>query len=76
MMRGILPAWTEPDPELYRRLGDMIDPGRKVLAALERIVPLSGRRIADGDRHRPLPDARLDGRRGPTASSPTRASPG
>jgi SAM-dependent methyltransferase len=47
MMRGILPAWTEPDPELYRRLGDMIDPGRKVLAALERIVPLSGKRIAD-----------------------------
>ena len=47
MMRGILPAWTEPDPDLYRRLGDLIDPGRKVLAALERIVPLSGKRIAD-----------------------------
>ena len=47
MMRGILPAWTEPDPELYRRIGEMVDPGRKVLAALERIMPLSGKRIAD-----------------------------
>jgi SAM-dependent methyltransferase len=65
MMRGILPAWTEPDPELYRRLGDMIDPGRKVLAALERIVPLSGRRIADvgtGIGHYPMLLARRTAR--------------
>jgi len=65
MMRGILPAWTEPDPELYRRLGDMIDPGRKVLAALERIIPLSGRRIADvgtGIGHYPMLLARRTAR--------------
>jgi SAM-dependent methyltransferase len=65
MMRGILPAWTEPDPDLYRRLGDMIDPGRKVLAALERIVPLSGKRIADvgtGIGHYPMLLARRTAR--------------
>ncbi|MGH2462094.1 MAG: class I SAM-dependent methyltransferase [Candidatus Limnocylindria bacterium] len=65
MMRGILPAWTEPDPELYHRLGDMIDPGRKVLAALERIVPLSGKRIADvgtGIGHYPMLLARRTAR--------------
>ena len=65
MMRGILPAWTEPDPALYRRLGDMIDPGRKVLAALERIVPLSGKRIADvgtGIGHYPMLLARRTAR--------------
>ena len=65
MMRGILPAWTEPDPELYRRLGDMIDPGRKVLAGLERIVPLSGKRIADvgtGIGHYPMLLARRTAR--------------
>jgi SAM-dependent methyltransferase len=64
-MRGILPAWTEPDPDLYRRLGDMIDPGRKVLAALERIVPLSGKRIADvgtGIGHYPMLLARRTAR--------------
>jgi SAM-dependent methyltransferase len=65
MMRGILPAWTEPDPELYRRLGEMVDPGRKVLAALERIVPLSGKRIADvgtGIGHYPMLLARRTAR--------------
>ena len=64
-MRGILPAWTEPDPDLYRRLGDMIDPDRKVLAALERIVPLSGKRIADvgtGIGHYPMLLARRTAR--------------
>ena len=65
MMRGILPAWTEPDPELYHQLGEIIDPGRKVLAALERIVPLSGRRIADvgtGIGHYPMLLARRTAR--------------
>jgi SAM-dependent methyltransferase len=46
-MLAILPAWTETDPSLHARLGAAIDPERKVLAALERITPLSGRRIAD-----------------------------
>jgi SAM-dependent methyltransferase len=65
MMRGILPAWTEPDPELYRQIGEMVDPGRKVLAALERIVPLSGKRIADvgtGIGHYPMLLARRTAR--------------
>jgi hypothetical protein len=46
-MRPILPAWTEADADLLDRLGAAIDPERKVLEALERITPLSGRRIAD-----------------------------
>ena len=46
-MRPILPAWSEPDAALHARLGEAIDPDRKVLAALERVVPLSGKRIAD-----------------------------
>jgi SAM-dependent methyltransferase len=73
-MRGILPAWTEPDPELYHRLGEMIDPGRKVLAALERIVPLSGKRIADvgtGIGHYPMLLARRTGRTYGVESDPT-----
>ena len=64
-MRAILPAWTEPDPELHRRLGELIDPDRKVLAAMERIVPLSGKRIADvgtGIGHYPMLLARRTGR--------------
>lgn len=64
-MRPILPAWTEADPELHARLGDAIDPDRKVLAALEKIVPLSGRRIADigtGIGHYPMLLARRTGR--------------
>lgn len=65
MMRGILPAWTEPDPELYRQLGEMVDPGRKVLSGLERITPLSGKRIADvgtGIGHYPMLLARRTAR--------------
>jgi SAM-dependent methyltransferase len=64
-MHAILPAWTDLDPELHRRLGEAIDPGRKVLAALERITPLSGRRIADvgtGIGHYPMLLARRTGR--------------
>jgi SAM-dependent methyltransferase len=47
------------------RLGEAIDPERRVLAALERIVPLSGKRIADvgtGIGHYPLLLARRTGR--------------
>ncbi|HEX6128139.1 MAG TPA: class I SAM-dependent methyltransferase [Candidatus Limnocylindria bacterium] len=64
-MRAILPAWTDPDAGLYARLGEMVDPDRKVLAALERIVPLSGKRIADvgtGIGHYPMLLARRTAR--------------
>ena len=64
-MRPILPAWTETDPSLHERLGAAIDPDRKVLAALERITPVSGRRIADigtGIGHYPMLLARRTGR--------------
>jgi SAM-dependent methyltransferase len=64
-MHAILPPWTEPDPLLHARLGDVIDPDRKVLAALERITPLSGKRIADvgtGIGHYPMLLARRTGR--------------
>jgi SAM-dependent methyltransferase len=64
-MHPILPAWTESDPDLHERLGSAIDPDRKVLAALERITPLSGRRIADigtGIGHYPMLLARRTGR--------------
>jgi SAM-dependent methyltransferase len=64
-MRAILPSWTDPDPGLHARLTDVIDPDRKVLAALERIVPLSGKRIADvgtGIGHYPLLLARRTAR--------------
>ncbi len=64
-MFAILPAWTEADPELHRRLGEVIDPDRKVLEAIERITPLSGRRIADvgtGIGHYPMLLARRTGR--------------
>ena len=60
-----LPAWTELDPALHRRLSGAIDPERKILAALERIVPLAGKRIADvgtGIGHYPLLLARRTGR--------------
>ena len=65
MIHAILPAWTGLDPELHARLGDVIDPDRKVLAALERIVPLAGKRIADvgtGIGHYPMLLARHTGR--------------
>jgi SAM-dependent methyltransferase len=64
-MRPILPAWTDPDPTLHALLGAAIDPERKVLTALERITPLSGRRIADvgtGIGHYPMLLARRTGR--------------
>jgi SAM-dependent methyltransferase len=64
-MQPILPAWTETDAALHERLGAAIDPDRKVLAALERITPLSGRRIADigtGIGHYPMLLARRTGR--------------
>jgi len=64
-MRPILPAWTETDASLHQRLGAAIDPDRKVLAALERITPVSGRRIADigtGIGHYPMLLARRTGR--------------
>lgn len=64
-MHAILPAWTDPDPELHARLGEVIDPDRKVLAALERILPMAGKRIADvgtGIGHYPMLLARHTGR--------------
>src|SRR5687767_3879044 len=65
LMRPILPAWTDADPALHARLGAAIDPDRKVLGALDRIVPLSGKRIADvgtGIGHYPMLLARRTGR--------------
>ncbi len=64
-MPALLPAWTDADPALHERLGAAIDPDRKVLAALERIIPLSGKRIADvgtGIGHYPMLLARRTGR--------------
>jgi SAM-dependent methyltransferase len=64
-MFAVLPPWTDPDPELHARLGEVIDPDRKVLDALERILPLSGKRIADvgtGIGHYPMLLARRTGR--------------
>lgn len=64
-MRAILPAWSDLEPALHARLGEVIDPDRKVLAALERIVPLAGKRIADvgtGIGHYPMLLARHTGR--------------
>jgi SAM-dependent methyltransferase len=64
-MPSILPPWTDADPVLHARLGDAIDPDRKVLEGLERIVPLSGKRIADigtGIGHYPMILARRTGR--------------
>lgn len=64
-MPAILPPWTASDPELHDRLTAAIDPDRKVLQALERIVPLSGKRIADvgtGLGHYPMLLARRTGR--------------
>ena len=64
-MAAFLPPWTDADPALHERLGAAIDPERKVLAALERIVPFSGKRIADvgtGIGHYPMLLARRTGR--------------
>lgn len=64
-MPAILPPWTDADTALHARLTAAIDPDRKVLAALDRIVPLSGKRIADvgtGIGHYPMLLARRTGR--------------
>lgn len=64
-MQVILPPWSDPDPTLHRRVAELFDPDRKVLGALERIVPLSGKRIADvgtGIGHYPMLLARRTGR--------------
>jgi SAM-dependent methyltransferase len=64
-MRPILPAWTDLDPDLHARLAAAIDPDGKVLAALERITPIGGKRIADigtGIGHYPMLLARRTGR--------------
>ncbi len=64
-MHAILPPWTEPDAELRARLGNAIDPDRKVLTGLEKITPISGKRIADvgtGIGHYPMLLARRTGR--------------
>jgi SAM-dependent methyltransferase len=73
-MRAILPPWTDADPELHAQLGEVIDPDRKVLAALERITPLAGKRIADvgtGIGHYPMLLARHTGRTYGIESDPT-----
>ena len=64
-MPVLLPAWADADPELHARVAEAVDPDRKVLAALERIIPLSGKRIADvgtGIGHYPMLLARRTGR--------------
>jgi SAM-dependent methyltransferase len=64
-MRALLPDWISPDAALHARLGEIIDPERRVLEALERITPLSGKRIADvgtGIGHYPMLLARRTGR--------------
>jgi len=64
-MRPILPAWTDADPALHARLEAAIDPDGKILGAIERIVPISGKRIADvgtGIGHYPMLLARRTGR--------------
>ncbi len=64
-MPALLPAWADADADLHARVAEAVDPDRKVLAALERIVPLSGRRIADvgtGIGHYPMLLARRTGR--------------
>lgn len=64
-MRPILPAWTDPDSVLHERLGAAIDPERRILAGLERITPIGGKRLADvgtGIGHFPMLLARRTGR--------------
>jgi SAM-dependent methyltransferase len=64
-MRAILPTWADLTPELHAVVGELFDPERRVLAALERIGPLSGKRIADvgtGIGHYPMLLARRTGR--------------
>ena len=64
-MTSFLPVWDDASPETYRRLAEIIDPQRKVVEGLERIVPLSGKRIADvgtGIGHYPMLLARRTAR--------------
>ncbi|MGQ0607607.1 MAG: class I SAM-dependent methyltransferase [Chloroflexota bacterium] len=64
-MRPILTAWTDTDPALHARLGAEHLAIRVDGGALERIVPLSGKRIADvgtGIGHYPMLLARRTGR--------------
>ena len=64
-MRPILPAWRDVDPALHARLEAAIDPDGKILGGLERIIPVSGKRIADvgtGIGHYPMVLARRTGR--------------
>lgn len=64
-MRAILPNWADLTPEQHAIVGDVFDPDRRVLAALERIMPISGKRIADigtGIGHFPVLLARRTGR--------------
>ncbi len=64
-MRSILPIGLNPDVDLHAWLGEALDPERRVLAALERIMPLAGKRIADvgtGIGHYPMLLAKHTGR--------------
>lgn len=73
-MRALLPDWITPDATLHARLGEIIDPDRRILEALERITPLSGKRIADvgtGIGHYPMLLARRTGRTYGIESDPT-----
>jgi len=73
-MRPILPVWTDPDAELHARLEAAIDPDGKILGAIERIVPIGGKRIADvgtGIGHYPMLLARRTGRTYGVESDPT-----
>jgi SAM-dependent methyltransferase len=73
-MRPILPAWTDVDAALHARLEAAIDPDGKILGAIERIVEISGKRIADvgtGIGHYPMLLARRTGRTYGVESDPT-----
>lgn len=64
-MTPFLPVWEDATPETYRRLGEIIDPDGKVLQGIERIVPLTEKRIADvgtGVGHYPMLLARRTAR--------------
>lgn len=64
-MHPFLPAWTDANPALHARLEAAIDPDGKIVGAIERIVPLTGKRIADigtGIGHYPMLLARRMGR--------------
>jgi SAM-dependent methyltransferase len=64
-MHPLLPALAGADTALHERLGAAIDPDRRILAALERIGPIGGKRVADvgtGIGHFPMLLARRTGR--------------